>query len=203
MESHKTDLERTTEVQSRRAEAIKDPGWWDLLRSRVWAAIRDEHRETGEKKKVFSRFEIGKMPSGEPLVCTTIICGNAAIDQGFKFDNNGQLNGVSVIKQWLGEWEEEIEPTESPFNISPELKREFEERGGGITTKVGYKGPVKVSHVLMVRNDQGVWEVKEQTKNPNRLAAWNKEFQTAQSRLEAAKKTTTISPNPQPIPGMG
>lgn len=184
----KTNLERTIEVQKERAEAVKDPGWWDALRSTMWARIKGEHKDNGDGKKVFSEFEVGEMSgTGEPLTCTTIVCGNAAIDQGFKFDKNGQLNGVSVIKRWLGEWEEELEPTESPFNISPRLKKRFEELGGGIGASVKYQGPVEVSHVIMVRDDQGVWEVKERTKYPNRLEEWNREFQTAQHKLNTRR----------------
>lgn len=136
LESSKTDLERTKEVQSQRAEVAKgpaEPGWWDSLTSRMWARIKGERLDKGDDKKVFSEFEVGKAYTGEPMVCTTIICGNAAIDQAFKFDKNGQLNGIVVNKRWLGEWEEEVDPTEGPMGVSPELRKTFQALGGDIT----------------------------------------------------------------------
>ncbi len=145
------NIQKTTTAQHERVRVAEQP-----------LNLIDRWRGKYTHGSVNSEYERGK----GGYVGTEVHSGKATLDQTWRFNKEGELVRVSVVRS-LGE-------RDYPFS-------------GGAREKV--------SEIVLSRDESGRFQV-EKSETAHRLPDWVKEFSSASARMEAVSDKPHFSNNP-------
>lgn len=171
-----TDQQRTFEAQRRRVATFNGyASRWESLKNTLRQLLGGEKKEP----EPFAVFEHENDPqTAEVLAATTFGVGTTAMYQGFKFDGNGRIIRVAVIKELVDEWTED-----RLSDISPYLVESFKQLGGSISATATYRGKVRAEYTVLMRDEEGKFKIIRRDQDSSRFAKWQNLFQPAQDRL--------------------